>query len=50
MDIVVVCVGIKHPGNLGAVARLCDNYNVKQLILVDPKTDITDEAYERAIK
>jgi TrmH family RNA methyltransferase len=50
LKINVVCVGIKHPGNLGAIARLCDNYGAKHLILVDPDCEINDVAYERAVK
>lgn len=50
MEINVICVGIKHPGNLGAIARLCDNYGANNLILVAPDCEINDIAYERAVK
>ncbi|MDH5401661.1 MAG: hypothetical protein OEZ01_13230 [Candidatus Heimdallarchaeota archaeon] len=48
MDISVICVGIKHSGNLGAIARICDNYDVKNLILVSPECNVDEQAYERA--
>ena len=44
----IILVGVRHSGNLGAVARLCDNFNINQLILVEPNCEINDEAYERA--
>lgn len=50
MNAKVICVGIKHPGNLGAIARLCDNFDIDQLILVSPECKIDDIAYERATK
>jgi len=37
-----------HSGNLGAVARLCDNYDVTKLVLVNPLCEINKEAYDRA--
>ena len=48
MSIVVICVEIMHSGNLGAIARLCDNYDVDRLILVNPQCEINKEAYDRA--
>lgn len=48
MELVIVCVGIQHAGNLGAIARLCNNFEVDRLVLVDPQCEINDEAYERA--
>lgn len=50
MNTKVICVGIKHPGNLGAIARLCDNFDLEQLILVSPECKVNDIAYERATK
>lgn len=48
LKISLVAVSIKHAGNLGALARLCDNYDIIKLILVNPQCEIDDEAYERA--
>jgi len=44
----VVAVEIQSSGNLGALARLCYNFQVEQLILIDPKCWIDNRAYERA--
>lgn len=44
----IVVVGIKHSGNLGAIARVCDNFDVERLILVAPQCEVDDIAYERA--
>ena len=48
MKLSIIVVGIKHSGNLGALARLCSNYGVSKLIAVAPECDIDDEAYQRA--
>jgi len=48
MKIVVVCVEIMNSGNLGAIARLCDNYDATKLVLVNPLCEINKEAYDRA--
>ena len=48
MKLLLVSVGLKHSGNLGALARVCDNFNVEKLILVDPQCEVDDHAYERA--
>lgn len=48
MSIVIFCVEIMHSGNLGAIARLCDNYDVDKLVLVNPQCDINKVAYDRA--
>ncbi|MFV2014128.1 MAG: RNA methyltransferase [Candidatus Heimdallarchaeota archaeon] len=48
MKISLVVVSIKNAGNLGALARLCNNYDIMKLILVNPQCEIDDEAYERA--
>jgi TrmH family RNA methyltransferase len=37
MDMTVVLVEIENPGNLGAVARTMANFNLKKLVLVNPK-------------
>lgn len=47
---IIVVVGLKNSGNLGAIARSCDNFNVDKLILIAPKCKVDDEAYERATK
>lgn len=40
----------KNPGNLGAVARICKNFGVSSLILVDPRCDVGHEdAQSRAM-
>ena len=48
MPFIIICVEIIHSGNLGAIARLCDNYDIDQLILVNPQCDINKEAFDRA--
>ncbi len=48
MGISIICVEIMHSGNLGAIARLCDNYDVRDLILVNPQCEINKEAFDRA--
>lgn len=48
MKLVVICVEIIHSGNLGAIARLCDNYDVDKLVLVNPQCEINKTAYDRA--
>ena len=45
----VVLWGVEHPGNLGAIARLCANFEVEGLVLVEPKCSPGDgEAKNRA--
>jgi tRNA/rRNA methyltransferase len=39
MNVTLVCVGIEHEGNAGAVARCMKNFGVEDLILVDPQID-----------
>jgi len=39
----VVLVGIEYEGNLGMIARLCENFGAK-LILVDPKAKVNFES------
>ncbi len=50
IEIKVVVSGIKDSGNLGALARLCDNFGVDELILVSPQCEIDDIAYQRATR
>lgn len=47
-EISVACSGILSAGNLGALARLCDNFNAKHLIACNPRCALTQEAYHRA--
>src|SRR5687767_2907790 len=47
-NIVIVLIGTKHPGNLGAVARAMHNMGLKHLRLVSPQCTLDDEAYRRA--
>jgi len=45
----IILLGIEHPGNLGAIARVMKNFNQKNLILIDPKCSPKDqEAKNRA--
>jgi len=44
----VILVEPKHPGNIGAVARIMKNFDVTSLSLVNP-CDITDDSYIRAV-
>jgi tRNA/rRNA methyltransferase len=45
----VILMEIKDEGNLGAIARICDNFNVDHLILINPQCDIfSDVVYQRA--
>lgn len=39
----LVLVGIKNPGNLGAIARVMRNFGLKDLILINPECNPTDE-------
>ena len=34
---------IEHPGNLGAIARVMANFNLKNLVLINPKCKPSDE-------
>jgi tRNA/rRNA methyltransferase len=44
----VVLVRPKHPGNIGAIARLLANFNIAQLYLINPQCEITQESKNRA--
>ena len=41
-DVVVVLVGVSHPGNLGAICRVMLNYGFDELRLVEPKCAVDD--------
>ena len=44
----IVMVNTSHPGNIGAAARAMKNMGLKRLVLVDPKSHPSFEAYSRA--
>ncbi|MHA1687058.1 MAG: RNA methyltransferase [Candidatus Heimdallarchaeaceae archaeon] len=49
-DVNVVLVEPKIAGNIGAAARLCNNFGVAKLILVNPQIDhLSDKAIARAM-
>ncbi len=48
MKISVALLEIQNPGNLGAIARVMKNFDVKDLILINPKCKINQEAIDRA--
>lgn len=48
-NISIILMKPQNPGNIGAVARVMDNFNFKNLYLVDPKTNhLSREALDRA--
>ena len=49
MSISVVCIGINNEGNLGAICRSMKNFDLKDLILINPQCKIDDEALKRAM-
>lgn len=50
VDIRVVLVGVEGSVNLGSVARLCKNFGIERLYLVNPATSIDEEAYRYAMR
>jgi len=44
----IILIEPQFPGNIGAVARSMKNFNFEQLILVNPKCKINEEARNRA--
>ena len=44
----VVLFEPEHPGNLGAIARSMKNFDFKDLVLINPKCEITQETRNRA--
>lgn len=49
-DIRVVLVGVEGSINLGFVARLCKNFGINRLYLVNPSASINEEALRFAVK
>lgn len=47
-NIVIVMVNTTHSGNIGAAARAMKNMGLNQLVLVDPKAAIDEEAIQRS--
>ena len=50
IKIKLLASGLKDSGNLGALARLCDNFGVDELILISPECEVDDRAYQRATR
>jgi len=49
MKIDIICIGIEHPGNLGAITRSMKNFGFERLVLVDPRCDVKEgEAIARS--
>ncbi|MCY3411452.1 MAG: RNA methyltransferase [Candidatus Heimdallarchaeota archaeon] len=46
----IISIGLKNSGNLGAIARLCDNFKLEDLVLINPECSIDKIAYERATR
>jgi tRNA/rRNA methyltransferase len=44
----IILIEPEHSGNLGAVARVMKNFGFTRLVLIDPKTEITEETRRRA--
>ena len=44
----VVLLEIENPGNLGAIARSMKNFDFKNLVLINPKCEVTQETKNRA--
>lgn len=44
----IILLEPEHAGNIGAVARVMKNFSFTQLVLVNPKVDITQETRNRA--
>jgi len=45
----IVLVGVENSGNIGAIARSMKNFGLKELILINPKCKIDDNALKRAM-
>lgn len=45
----IVIIGVEHPGNLGAIARVMKNFGYHDLVLIDPQCSLeSEEALNRA--
>lgn len=44
----IVLMEPEHPGNIGAVARVMKNFGFRDLVLINPKVPINDDAKRRA--
>jgi TrmH family RNA methyltransferase len=49
MNIRIVLVEPEHEGNVGSIARLMKNFELTQLVLVNPQVSLGSEAYTRAV-
>jgi tRNA/rRNA methyltransferase len=47
-NIIIILVGVKYPGNVGAVARAMNNMGLHQLRLVAPQCKINEESHRMA--
>jgi len=50
MSIKIVLVEPTIPGNIGSVARVMKNFGFKELILINPQTEISGDTYRLAVK
>jgi len=48
-NFVVIFVSPKYSGNVGSLARVMKNFNMEELIIVKPQTEIDDDAYRYAM-
>lgn len=48
-DFVVIFVSPKYSGNIGSLARVMKNFDLKELIIVKPQTEINDDAFKYAM-
>ncbi|MGC8663228.1 MAG: RNA methyltransferase [Thermoplasmata archaeon] len=48
-EFVVIFVSPKYSGNIGSLARVMKNFDLKELIIVNPQTDIDDDAFRYAM-
>jgi len=49
LNIYVIFVSPKYQGNIGSLARVMKNFDIENLILVNPQVPIDDEAYRYAM-
>lgn len=48
LQISLVTMEMRDSGNLGALARLASNFQLEQLIAINPQCEVDDRAYQRA--